>query len=228
MSSGPSHSSKPTSTSSPLLTRFLQSHSSILPHSNSPSPSDLEKFGVTDDLREFVKGLAVSTFHNFPVQDELPTSDVQTVSNVRQDLTEWQQKHATLVLTTVKEVSKLRYELCPRLMKERKFWKIYFTLVSSHVAPYEKQYMEEVKLKEAEKIKEDNLKQTSAVGETNKSEVVGKSLTSRTSTSSSAEQDLDTFLLGDFEDGDGGPDDDDQTFEDDFDKIDSSDVEDEK
>ncbi|XP_028077390.1 uncharacterized protein LOC114279355 isoform X2 [Camellia sinensis] len=33
------------------------------------------------------------------------------------------------------EISKLRYELCPRVMKERKFWKIYFILVNSHVAP---------------------------------------------------------------------------------------------
>lgn len=29
-------------------------------------------------------------------------SDIPTVSNVRQDLTEWQEKHANLVLSTVK------------------------------------------------------------------------------------------------------------------------------
>lgn len=34
------------------------------------------------------------------------------------------------------EVSKLRYQLCPREMKERKFWRIYFILVNSHVAPW--------------------------------------------------------------------------------------------
>ena len=112
--------------------------------------------------------------------DGVPVSDdVQTVSNVRQDLTEWQQKHASLVLDSVKvncvccycqlflsyqkfhvfsrcvrrigefnslfsycsfillfqEISKLRYELCPRHMKDRRFWRIYFTLVSTHVAP---------------------------------------------------------------------------------------------
>lgn len=35
------------------------------------------------------------------ISDDL-VSDVATVSNVRQDLSEWQQKHANLVLTTVK------------------------------------------------------------------------------------------------------------------------------
>ena len=34
--------------------------------------------------------------------DDAPMSDVPTVSNVRQDLTEWQARHAILVLSTVK------------------------------------------------------------------------------------------------------------------------------
>ncbi|XP_057482749.1 uncharacterized protein LOC130769457 isoform X1 [Actinidia eriantha] len=183
----------------------------------SHSPAELEKFGISDDLRDFVRGLTSSTFQNFPVQDDLPMSDVPTVSNVRQDLTEWQQKHASLVLTTVQEISRLRYELCPRHMKDANFWRIYFTLVSTHVSPYEKQYVEEIQLKEAEKIKDDKVNQTSIANQK-----------SMTSTSSSAEQDLDTFLLGDLEDGDVGPDDGDEDFDDDFDKIDNSDVEDEK
>ncbi|XP_042485409.1 uncharacterized protein LOC122065648 isoform X2 [Macadamia integrifolia] len=100
-----------------------------------PSSSDLEKFGVTDELREFVKGITLSTFQDFPMEDKPETADVPTVSNVRQDLTEWQARHATLVLSTVKEISRLRYDLCPRLMKEKKFWRIYFILVNSQVAP---------------------------------------------------------------------------------------------
>ncbi|KAF8407901.1 hypothetical protein HHK36_007039 [Tetracentron sinense] len=70
-----------------------------------PSSSDLEKFGVTDDLREFVKGITLSTFQDFPIEDEPQLSDIPTVSNVRQDLTEWQARHATLVLSTVKVVT---------------------------------------------------------------------------------------------------------------------------
>ncbi|XP_059448626.1 uncharacterized protein LOC132179850 [Corylus avellana] len=195
--------------------------------SASYSPSELRKFGVTDDLREFVKGLTSTTFQNFPVHDEAEASDVATTgSNVRKDLTEWQEKHATMVLTSVKEISRLRYELCPRVMKERRFWRIYFTLVSSHVAPYEKQYMEEVKLKAAENIKDDKVEQTS--GGEEKAEGAGKNLKGKGSNSSSAEQDLDTFLLGDLEDSDGGQEDGEGSFDDDFDKIDNSDVEDEK
>ncbi|XWS34230.1 hypothetical protein CRYUN_Cryun21dG0022400 [Craigia yunnanensis] len=164
------------------------------------SESELRKFGLTDDLRDFVRGFTSSTFQNFPfaTQDQPEPSDATTTgSNVRKDLSEWQERHATLVLTAVKEIKKLRYELCPRMMKERIFWRIYFTLVSTHVAPYEKQYMEEVKQKE--ESKEHKSKQTPAV----KTEELESGLKSKTS-SASAEQDLDTFLLGDFEDSDGG------------------------
>ncbi|KAI3673325.1 hypothetical protein L6452_39442 [Arctium lappa] len=102
------------------------------------SPADLEKFGITDELREFVKEITLNTFRDFPLEDDSEMSDIPTISNVRQDLTKWQEIHAKLVLSTVKEISKLRYELCPRVMRERKFWRIYFLLVNSHVTPYEK------------------------------------------------------------------------------------------
>ncbi|GKV25176.1 hypothetical protein SLEP1_g34648 [Rubroshorea leprosula] len=181
---------------------------------------DLEKFGVTEELREFIKEITASTFQDFPLQDDSPISDVPTASNVSQDLTEWQVKHCSLVLSTVKEISKLRYELCPRVMKERKFWRIYFMLVNSHVAPHEKQYMEE-KQKSAEQANDKNVKEPSNVEMASKHEAKIKTSTSST------EQDLDVFLLGgdsdegpEDGDGDGGLDDDD------FDKIaDLSDVE---
>uniref|UniRef100_A0A6N2LSI3 BSD domain-containing protein n=1 Tax=Salix viminalis TaxID=40686 RepID=A0A6N2LSI3_SALVM len=191
------------------------------------SDSELLMFGVTDDLRDFVKGLTSITFQNFPIQDEGEPSDVETTdSNVRKDLSEWQERHATLVLTTVKQISKLRYELCPRVMKERRFWRIYFTLVSTHVATYEKQYMEEVKRKAEEQIKDEKEKESSVVGEnSSQSESTEKNLKSKTS---SDEQELDSFLLGDLEDSDGGPDDGDASFDDDFDRIGNSDIEDEK
>ncbi|XP_031287562.1 uncharacterized protein LOC116146294 [Pistacia vera] len=105
---------------------------------------DVVRFGITEELREFVKEITISTFQDFPLEDDSEITDVPTESNVRKDLNEWQEKHATLVLSTVKEISKLRYELCPRIMKERKFWRIYFILVNSHVAAYEKLYMEDV------------------------------------------------------------------------------------
>ncbi|KAK0575406.1 hypothetical protein LWI29_038579 [Acer saccharum] len=216
-----------------IIPTQFSSLSSIAASSSSSDPvisdSELRKFGVTDDLREFVKGLTSSTFQNFPVQDEAEMPDVSTTaSNVRKDLTEWQERHATLVLTTVKGISKLRYELCPRVMKERKFWKIYFTLVSTHVSPYEKQYMEDIKVKAEKQVTDNIVKPTPVVGDTSKTELTEKNLTNSTSIGSSAEQDLDTFLLGDLEDSDGGAEDGDGSFDDDFDKIGNSDVEDEK
>ncbi|CAL5327008.1 unnamed protein product [Camellia sinensis] len=231
---------------------------------------DLEKFGVTDELREFVKGITINTFRDFPLEglkdknalhtkskrakvrlkynrfliptchrkaedgddtylsnsDDSETSDIPPVSNfpvsnVRQDLTAFQEIHAKLVLSTVKEISKLRYELCPRVMKERKFWKIYFILVNSHVAPYEKRYMDEANLKPAEQVIDDKMKETSTVLTTSKTEAGNMNLKSKTS--SSTEQDLDVFLLGDLGDSDEGPGnlgyDGDGNLDDDFDKI---------
>jgi hypothetical protein len=60
--------------------------------------------------------------------------------------------------------------------------------------------MEELKLKAADQIKD--AKQTS--GENEKAEGMEKNSKGKTSNSSSAEQDLDKFLLGDLEDSDGG------------------------
>ncbi|KAI3463841.1 hypothetical protein Pfo_020504 [Paulownia fortunei] len=167
-------------------------------------PADLEKFGITDELREFVKGVTTNTFRDFPLEDDSEVSDIPTVSNVRQDLTEWQERHAKLVLSTVKEISKLRYQLCPRVMKERKFWRIYFILVNSHVAPYEKRYMEDVKLKEAEKVKDTEVKEISSGVRSEKADEISKPRNNNVK-SAASEQDLDVFLLGDLEDSDDGP-----------------------
>ncbi|CAH8348294.1 unnamed protein product [Eruca vesicaria subsp. sativa] len=189
------------------------------------SETDLISFGITDDLREFVKGLTFDTFKAFPVQDEsAEVSEVATTSeaNVRKDLSEWQERHATLVLGSVKQISKLRYELCPRVMKERRFWRIYFTLVSTHVAPYERKYMEELRNKE--ESKEEEAKKTPGVGGT---ETADKNVTINRTSTVSSEKDLDTFLLGDLEDSDEAPDDDgDGNLDEDyFNKNGNSDVE---
>ncbi|KAI9088469.1 hypothetical protein K1719_029918 [Acacia pycnantha] len=217
---------------------------------SSTQEKELERFGITEELREFVKGITSSTFRDFPLEDDMQLSDVPTVSNVRKDLTEWQEKHANLVLSTVKEISKLRYELCPRVMKERRFWRVYFILMNSHISPYEKRYMEDAKLesseqaeykkaieppekevkdREAIKPREAQLKiekaiETPEAGLTSIQEELEVKKESRTS---SAEQDLDEFLLGDMEDiDDDGPDDGNGDFDDDLDKLaDSSDDE---
>ncbi|MCH94291.1 BSD domain protein [Trifolium medium] len=79
------------------------------------------------------------------------------------------------------------------------------------------------KLREAAKKSEDpKLEQTDVSGGSGKAEVTGKIVKSKSSNSSSTEQDLDTFLLGDLEDSDEAPDDGEGSFDDDFDKIGNS------
>ncbi|GMI76765.1 hypothetical protein like AT1G26300 [Hibiscus trionum] len=183
---------------------------------------ECERFGITEELRDFVKGITMSTFQDFPLPDDSPVSDVPTVSNVRQDLTEWQEKHAKLVLSSVKEISKLRFELCPRVMRERKFWRIYFMLVNSHVAPYEKRYMDEVERNATEKVLDKKVKEHSNIEMTSQPQATkGTKLRNKTSTLFT-EQDLDVFLLGG--DSDEGPEDGDEGFDDDFDKMADSSV----
>ncbi|PWZ23036.1 hypothetical protein Zm00014a_020037 [Zea mays] len=184
--------------------------------SSEPDAAELERYGITDDLREFVKDMTISTFRDFPLQDEPEMSDVPTVSNVRQDLSEWQARHATLVLSAVKEISKFRYELCPRYMKERKFWRVYFLLVNSYIAPFEKKSLEELKVK-AEEEKRDSQKQASQASTTFEPKDTKAPI--KTS-STNPEHDLDVFLLGDLGSDDEGPVVDDDGLDEDFDKID--------
>ncbi|XP_042482397.1 uncharacterized protein LOC122062821 [Macadamia integrifolia] len=112
-----------------------------------------EEFGVTEQLKNFVKSFSVDTFKNFPLQDDQRTVDnagdsaPTTSSNVQKDLSEWQERHAIIVLSRVKEISQLRYILCPRYLKERQFWRIYFKLVKDYVAPYEIRAIQRAKLK---------------------------------------------------------------------------------
>ncbi|XP_044476318.1 uncharacterized protein LOC123203906 isoform X2 [Mangifera indica] len=63
---------------------------------------DLGRFGITEELREFVKELTINTFQDFPLEDDSEMCDVPIESNVRKDPNEWQEEHATLVLSTVK------------------------------------------------------------------------------------------------------------------------------
>ncbi|KAK8464495.1 hypothetical protein PHAVU_010G010800 [Phaseolus vulgaris] len=94
-------------------------------------------YGITEELINHVKSFTLDNFKNFPVKDEDEGSyweeTESSSSKVRKDLSEWQERHAILVLSRVKEISQLRYVLCPRHLKENQFWKIYFKLARSHV-----------------------------------------------------------------------------------------------
>ncbi|XP_065875960.1 uncharacterized protein [Euphorbia lathyris] len=118
-----------------------------------------EELGITHQLIDHVKSFTLETFKNFPLKEEgvagdsfgdeiLSTSSAAAKSaNVQKDLSKWQERHATLVLSKVKELSQLRFKLCPRHLKERDFWRIYFILVKSHVAVYELRAIQVAKIK---------------------------------------------------------------------------------
>ncbi|CAI9770639.1 unnamed protein product [Fraxinus pennsylvanica] len=103
-------------------------------------------YGITDQLIEFVKSLSIETFKNFSLPDEGADGGGND-GNVRQDLSDWQEKHAILVLSKVKELSQLRFRLCPHYLKEREFWTIYFSLARSYIIEYELRAVRLEKLK---------------------------------------------------------------------------------
>ncbi|KAJ1427986.1 BSD domain [Sesbania bispinosa] len=71
-----------------------------------------------------------------------------TSTKVRTDLSQWQERHAILILSRVKEISQLRYVLCPRHLKENQFWRIYFLLARNHIVEYELRAIQQEKLKQ--------------------------------------------------------------------------------
>ncbi|XP_076895847.1 uncharacterized protein LOC143548624 [Bidens hawaiensis] len=113
--------------------------------------NEQQLYGITDDLINLLKSFTIETFRNFNLQDEEESAvdgAESTDGIVQKDLSPWQEKHAVLVLSKVKELSQLRFRLCPRYLKERQFWRIYFTLVKNHVAKYELHAIRLEKLKQ--------------------------------------------------------------------------------
>ncbi|CAN1301855.1 hypothetical protein LINPERPRIM_LOCUS25164 [Linum perenne] len=143
--------------------------------SNNPSPhesknsnsdprqkrQDQELYGVTQQLIDRVKSFTLDTFKNFPLHatygDETEGAEA---ANIRRDLSEWQERHATLALSNVKELSQLRFKLCPRHLKERDFWRIYFTLVKTDIIEYE---LRGIQLAKVQKIEREAAKSSQAI-----------------------------------------------------------------
>ncbi|CAE5971559.1 unnamed protein product [Arabidopsis arenosa] len=116
-----------------------------------------EILGVTDELIDRVRSFTIDTFKNFSLEDEEEEVSVSHLGdedngmsssvNVKKDLSDWQEKHAVLVLSKSKELSQLRFKLCPRLLKEHQFWRIYFQLVRKLVAKYEVLAIQQAKIR---------------------------------------------------------------------------------
>ncbi|XP_009102458.1 uncharacterized protein LOC103828596 [Brassica rapa] len=135
---------------------FFREEKRKLPSINGSSSrnEDDDLLGVTVELIDHVRSFTIDTFKNFSLYDEEacvnPLEEDEEVSsseNVKKDLSDWQERHAVLVLSKSKELSQLRFKLCPRLLKEDHFWKIYFKLVRNLVAKYEVQAIQQAIIK---------------------------------------------------------------------------------
>ncbi|XBJ00985.1 hypothetical protein VPH35_020740 [Triticum aestivum] len=105
---------------------------------------DAEELGVTPQLLDFLWTLSPDAFKSFPTSstkapppssllDSAPLlvpSRLLTVlcfvaggsAESAAELSDWQQRHAVLVLARAKELAKVRYDLCPCHMKDKQFW----------------------------------------------------------------------------------------------------------
>ncbi|XP_044378666.1 uncharacterized protein [Triticum aestivum] len=77
---------------------------------------DAEELGVTPQLLDFLRTLSPDAFKAVLCF----VAGGSTESAV--ELSDWQQQHAVLVLARAKELAKVRYDLCPRHMKDKQFW----------------------------------------------------------------------------------------------------------
>ena len=97
-----------------------------------PTEGELAAYGITAELREFVAGLTVRTWRDFP----LSLSVGEPGGFPGWSLSLWQEQHAQLALQSMAQLSDFRYVLVPRRMPDTRFWQIYFLLTASRLAPF--------------------------------------------------------------------------------------------
>lgn len=92
------------------------------------------QYGIGSELLEFLDEMTLQTFRDFPDQDteqsrnEDPGSDGSATY-----LTDWQEKHAILVLQASPRLNNFRYRLVPSKMSDRRFWDVYFRITDKHL-----------------------------------------------------------------------------------------------
>eukprot|EP00879_Flechtneria_rotunda_P012178 GHRR01012719.1.p2 GENE.GHRR01012719.1~~GHRR01012719.1.p2 ORF type:complete len:151 (+),score=74.90 GHRR01012719.1:179-631(+) len=79
------------------------------PQAQSAKAADPLQYGITPELQQFVRSLTYSTFSDYPLDSlDLPSNPAE------QQLGQWQEMHARLVLQQVPQLQDLRFVLCPR------------------------------------------------------------------------------------------------------------------
>lgn len=75
----------------------------------------------------------LSAFRTLSTKDALWLHYPPSLSSEPFVLTRQQEAHARQMLHACEQLARQRYRLCPRLMKENEFWRVYFCLLSSIV-----------------------------------------------------------------------------------------------
>ncbi|XP_047085792.1 uncharacterized protein LOC124697213 [Lolium rigidum] len=115
-----------------------------------------EELGVTPPLLDFLRTLSPDAFKSSALQLHQGGSGEAAGG----ELSDWQQRHAVLVLARAKELAKIRYDLCPRHMKDKQFWSLYFLLARSYILPYELRAIQKEKVR---RMETENRKPTNAI-----------------------------------------------------------------
>ncbi|CAM6041685.1 unnamed protein product [Sphagnum compactum] len=84
--------------------------------------------GVTDEVVAFANNIAMhpETWLDFPLADEEDDDDFE--------MTEAQQEHADAVKHEASRLGAVHFELCPDIISNERFWKIYFVLLHSRLS----------------------------------------------------------------------------------------------
>ncbi|WVZ87538.1 hypothetical protein U9M48_034161 [Paspalum notatum var. saurae] len=115
------------------------------PAASATAGEEDEELGVTPQLLDFLQTLSPNAFKSAALQ--LQEASAEAAAG---DLSNWQERHAVLVLSKAKELAKIRYDLCPRHMKDKLFWRIYFLLANTSISPYELRAIQKEKLRQME------------------------------------------------------------------------------
>ncbi|XP_048539922.1 uncharacterized protein LOC125519078 [Triticum urartu] len=75
-----------------------------------------EELSITPQLLDFLRTLSPDAFK--AVLCFVAGGSAESAA----ELSDWQQRHAVLVLARAKELAKVRYDLFPRHMKDKQFW----------------------------------------------------------------------------------------------------------
>lgn len=114
------------------LDKLAASHHEQQDQGKGPSLAELRQYGITPEFKDVVRSLTYSTFRDYPV-DELDTPQPVTTDREMHYLLPWQERHAMLIVQSVKEINELRFVLCPKRMTDEQFWKIYFSLTKKQL-----------------------------------------------------------------------------------------------